>query len=87
MGLEVQVNSLEEMCDLMCDNKLPAIKRAATDIANDIEYLLEQIEQNIFMLEEDIKDGEGTVVTRTKLAVYAEVRDALNEILEVSDGD
>lgn len=23
MGLEIQVSSLEEMCDLMCDNKLP----------------------------------------------------------------
>ena len=23
MGLEIQINSLEEMCDLMCDNKLP----------------------------------------------------------------
>jgi len=23
MGLEIQVNSLEEMCDLMCNNKIP----------------------------------------------------------------
>lgn len=23
MGIEIQVNSLEEMCDLMCDNRLP----------------------------------------------------------------
>lgn len=23
MGLEIQVNSLEEMCDLMCNNILP----------------------------------------------------------------
>lgn len=23
MGLEVQVNSLEDMCSLMCDNKIP----------------------------------------------------------------
>lgn len=23
MGLEIQVNSLEEMCDLMCNNALP----------------------------------------------------------------
>ena len=29
MGMEVQVNSLEDMCSLMCDNKLPqhSIKR------------------------------------------------------------
>lgn len=26
MGLEIQVNTLEEMCDLMCDNKLPTKK-------------------------------------------------------------
>lgn len=29
MGIEIQVNSLEEMCDLMCDNKLPTPKRKA----------------------------------------------------------
>lgn len=23
MGLEISINSLEELCDLMCDNKLP----------------------------------------------------------------
>lgn len=27
MGMEIQVNSLEEMCDLMCDNKLPNRKK------------------------------------------------------------
>ena len=27
MGMEIQVNSLEEMCDLMCDNKLPNPKK------------------------------------------------------------
>lgn len=27
MGMEIQVNSLEEMCDLMCDNKIPKQKK------------------------------------------------------------
>lgn len=28
MGMEIQANSLEEMCDLMCDNKLPKPKKS-----------------------------------------------------------
>lgn len=27
MGMECEVNSLEDMCDLMCDNKIPTPKR------------------------------------------------------------
>lgn len=27
MGLEIEVNSMEEMCDLMCNNQLPTKKR------------------------------------------------------------
>ena len=26
MGMEITINSLEEMCDLMCDNKIPEQK-------------------------------------------------------------
>ena len=26
MGIEIEVNTLEEMCDLMCNNKLPKQK-------------------------------------------------------------
>ncbi len=32
MGMEITVNSMEEMCDLMCDNKLPKRRRASASI-------------------------------------------------------
>ena len=31
MGIEFTVNSLEEMCDLMCDNKVPERKDDPTE--------------------------------------------------------
>ena len=30
MGMEIEVNSLEEMCDLMCDNKIPEKRKRET---------------------------------------------------------
>lgn len=47
---------------------------------NALDYYSEQVEQFISMLEEDIKDGEGTIVTQTKLATYKEVLEHLEEI-------
>lgn len=31
MGIEIEVNSLEEMCDLMCDNIIPKGKEGEHD--------------------------------------------------------
>lgn len=31
MGIEIQIDSLEEMCDLMCDNRLPTRKQGEKD--------------------------------------------------------
>ena len=45
-----------------------------------LEYYIEQIEQFISALTDDIESGEGTVVTQTKLAVYQEVLEHLEEI-------
>ena len=45
-----------------------------------LEYYIEQVEQFISMLTDDIESGEGTVVTQTKLAVYQEVLEHLEEI-------
>ena len=47
-----------------------------------LDYYIEQVEELIQMLDDDIRDGEGTVVTRTKLAVYTEVLENLYEIRE-----
>jgi hypothetical protein len=47
-----------------------------------LEYYIEQIEQFISALTNDIESGEGTVVTQTKLAVYREVLEHLEEIQE-----
>ena len=46
MGIEIQVNSLEEMCDLMCDNKLPdntkmTIEQAKLQLNDLLEYCAE----------------------------------------------
>ncbi len=45
-----------------------------------LEYYIEQIEQFVSALTDDIESGEGTVVTQTKLAVYREVLEHLEEI-------
>ena len=45
-----------------------------------LEYYIEQIEQFISALTDDIESGEGTIVTQTKLAVYREVLEHLEEI-------
>lgn len=45
-----------------------------------LEYYIEQIEQFISALTDDIGFGEGTIVTQTKLAVYREVLEHLEEI-------
>lgn len=45
-----------------------------------LEYYIEQVEQFISALTDDIESGEGTVVTQTKLAVYQEVLEHLEEI-------
>jgi len=45
-----------------------------------LEYYIEQVEQFISALTDDIESGEGTVITRTKLAVYREVLEHLEEI-------
>ena len=45
-----------------------------------LEYYIEQVEQFISALTDDIESGEGTVVTQTKLAVYREVLEHLEEI-------
>lgn len=37
MGLEIQVNSLEEMCDLMCNNILPKRNVKETKDSNNNE--------------------------------------------------
>ena len=48
---------------------------------NDIQYTLDQIGEQIFLLTDDLETGQGTIITRTKLAVYTEVRDALEDAL------
>lgn len=45
MGLEIQVSSLEEMCDLMCDNKLPNRKKDRKR-KQDKPHILDQQENN-----------------------------------------
>ena len=50
MGKEIQVNSLEEMCDLMCDNKLPdntkmTIEQAKLQLNDLLEYCAESGEE------------------------------------------
>lgn len=45
-----------------------------------LEYYIEQVEQFISALTDDIESGDGTVVTQTKLAVYREVLEHLEEI-------
>ena len=52
-----------------------------------LEYYIEQVEQFISALTDDIESGEGTIVTQTKLAVYREVLEHLEEIEQDSCED
>lgn len=47
-----------------------------------IKYLIEQYEHYLVLLEDDIRDGSATIVTKTKYAVYAEIVEQLKELLE-----
>lgn len=41
MGLEIRVNSIEEMCDLMCNNQIPKeAKKMKARFTYHVEYLL-----------------------------------------------
>lgn len=50
-------------------------------VVKDTQYILDQIEEQIFLLTDDLETGQGTIVTRTKLAVYTELREALEDAL------
>lgn len=50
-----------------------------------IKYLIEQYEHYLVLLEDDMKDGSATIVTKTKYAVYTEVVEQLKEVLESED--
>lgn len=50
-------------------------------IVKDTQYILDQIGEQIFLLTDDLETGQGTIITRTKLAVYTELRDMLEDAL------
>lgn len=60
-----------------CDKAIEALKKCET-----LNYYIEQVEQFMQMLDDDIQNGECTVITRTKKAVYTEVLKHLKEIQE-----
>ena len=64
MGMEIEVNSLEEMCDLMCSNKLPKKKNNKKEAQGNLvvfdDYREETGEQMVFIdLLDAIEDGEN----------------------------
>jgi hypothetical protein len=61
---------------------LKAYSDGASAVLESIKYLIEQYEHYLALLEDDMKDGSATIVTKTKYAVYTEVVKQLKELLE-----
>lgn len=61
---------------------LKAYSDGASAVLESIKYLIEQYEHILMLLEDDMKDGSATIVTKTKYAVYTEVVKQLKELLE-----
>lgn len=64
MGMEIEVSSLEEMCDLMCSNKLPKKKSNKKEAQDNLvvfdDYREETGEQMVFIdLLDAIEDEEN----------------------------
>lgn len=55
----------------------------AEQLKRDIEYLIEQIDHNISLIESDCEEQGGHMgtVPYTKLKIYKEIRESLEEIL------
>lgn len=80
MGKEIEVNSLEEMCDLMCDNKIPkknqfpALPIEVTEFENTAVKLIKDgictqgDLQNLMIFSHKISDAE--IERRKKLEGY-----------------
>ena len=61
---------------------LKAYSDGASAVLESIKYLIEHYEDYLVVLEDDMKDGSATIVTKTKYAVYTEVVKQLKELLE-----
>lgn len=90
MGMEITIDSLDEMCDLMCDNNIPnEVKDGRRDMnmRQNLNWLLEQYIQKLDDLEYDIRNGEGIVNVRLagKASVYRKVIEDLTGVLEGED--
>ena len=64
---------------------LKAYSDGASEVLESIKYLIEQYEHYLVLIEDDMKDGLATIVTKTKYAVYTEVVEQLKEVLESED--
>lgn len=86
MGMEIVVNSLEEMCDLMCDNKLPSEKNT---LRQNINWLLEQYIKTLDDLEADLREEVAISAVRKsgQASIYRKVIQDLQEILEEGEDD
>jgi len=82
MGMEITIDNLEDMCDLMCDNRLP--KETPQTIRQNLNWLLSQYIKKLDDLETDIRNGEGIVNVRLagKASVYRKVIEDLQGVLE-----
>lgn len=51
MGLEITVNSLEEMCDLMCNNQIPKEAKKMKRFTYTVEYYLNGIYEDMKIID------------------------------------
>lgn len=83
MGMEITIDNLEDMCDLMCDNRLP--KEKPQTIRQNLNWLLSQYIKELDDLETDIQESDwkiGAVGLISRANVYRKVIQDLQEILE-----
>ena len=63
-----------------CEHDHEILKAYSDGASAVLESLIEQYEHILMLLEDDMKDGSATIVTKTKYAVYTEVVKQLKEV-------
>lgn len=87
MGIEIKVDNLEDMCGLMCDNRLPQEKTQT--IRQNINWLLEQYIKTLDDLEADLREEVAISAVRKsgQASIYRKVIKDLQETLEEGEDE
>ena len=77
MGIEIEINSLEDMCDLMCYNKIPQ-RRDACMTEKELDKIREYIIDNV-MTNEDIMFSDDRIDSVDMPEIIASLYELLHQ--------